>query len=216
MARIHSKTDVLYPSQLKLWNSNSNENVVLTRPHVRELNSAVAACIVKDGRPFGDFAKSGMVKFLKIAVPGYVAPCRQTVVKMVKTNYLAHQQRLKAVLKKVPKVALTTDLWSSRGMTHYMCITAHFFDNRLEYRSIVIGFRKFLGRHLSDKLKNFIQKELRLLEVPLSKIKSITCDNGADIKKACSSLTTRVPCMAHNLNLVVRNGLRLWPKAKPK
>lgn len=214
MARAHGKKDFLYKSQRARWFASQKDEVALNTQRSQELDKAAAACIVKDGRSFGDFGKEGMVKFLKVAVPGYKAPCRQTIVKMLKLEYLAHRERLKLVLKQLPKIALTTDLWTSRGQINYLCLTAHFFDKDFKYYSIIIGFRKFLGRHLSIKLETFIKKELRSLEVPLSNIQSITSDNGADIKKACSSLSTRVSCMAHNLNLVVKNGLKLWSKPK--
>ena len=99
-------------------------------------------------------------------------------------------------------------------MTNHLCITAHFFDKNFKYVSIIIGFRKFFGRHLSVKLETFIRKELRLLDVPITKIESITCDNGADIKKAAAEISTRISYMAHHLNLAVKNGLNLWKPTK--
>ena len=44
---------------------------------------------------------------------------------------------------------------------------------------------------------------------------AITSDNEASIKSACKNLTGNsisVSCMAHNLNLVIQNGFKLWSK----
>ena len=44
---------------------------------------------------------------------------------------------------------------------------------------------------------------------------SITTDNEATVKKACSKLTSNcvgLSCMGHNINLAVQNGLKIWDK----
>jgi hypothetical protein len=49
----------------------------------------------------------------------------------------------------------------------------------------------------------------------LEKVVSITTDNEASVAAAGSKIRdeiSRVSCMCHNLNLVVKNGLKLWIK----
>jgi hypothetical protein len=44
---------------------------------------------------------------------------------------------------------------------------------------------------------------------------AITSDNEASVKSACTTIThesVRFSCMAHNLNLIVQNGFKLWNK----
>jgi hypothetical protein len=58
-------------------------------------------------------------------------------------------------------------------------------------------------------------KELDKLGI-LSKVRSITTDNEAAVKSACSGLVekcTWISCQAHNINLVIKSGLKLWKKA---
>lgn len=38
-------------------------------------------------------------------------------------------------------------------------------------------------------------------------------DGGKDIKKAASDVNNRFGCCAHKLNLVVKNGLKIWGKS---
>lgn len=38
---------------------------------------------------------------------------------------------------------------------------------------------------------------------------SITTDGGSDVKAAAENVSTRFACICHNLNLIVKNGLKL-------
>ena len=99
----------------------------------------------------------------------------------------------------------------------YFCtITAHFFGNDFHYQSLILSFRKFEKSHNSENIGKFLSKQLVKLNIE-DKIVSITTDNEAAVAKACSKLgnsSVRISCMCHNLNLVVKNGLKLWIKPK--
>ena len=131
------------------------------------------------------FQKIGMQKFLKIAVPGYNAPHRKTVAKHFKKEYIDYRKELKKIFEKIDFIAITTDLWKSRNGSHFICITAHFFDDYFNLHSILISFRRFYLRHLAIHLKNMITRELNKLNI-LEKIVAVTTDNAKDIKKSGS------------------------------
>ncbi|CAF3159172.1 unnamed protein product, partial [Rotaria sp. Silwood2] len=67
------------------------------------------------------------------------------------------------------------------------------------------------------KIKKYILYELKQLEIE-NKICAIVSDNGRDIKKATNDIKPglRISCIAHNINLVVQNGLGLWEKSTKK
>ena len=79
--------------------------------------------------PFGDFRKAGMQHFLSVAIPGYIAPTRQTVCKKLATQYAKYHENLKEIFKKPTYIALTTDAWKNSNLSHFLCITAHFYDD---------------------------------------------------------------------------------------
>ena len=64
------------------------------------------------------------------------------------------------ILTKVTNVVVGTDLWKNRKKEYFLALTAHFFDNNLNYRSIIYSFRQFKGLHFSAAIKPFIQKQL--------------------------------------------------------
>ena len=67
---------------------------------------------------------------------------------------------MKNILSKVANVALGSDLWKNRKKQYFLALTAHFFDDNLNYQSILYSFRKFDNYHFSADIKTFIQKEL--------------------------------------------------------
>ena len=72
-------------------------------------------------------------------------------------------------------------------------------------------FALFYGRQLSNRLTAFVQKEITKLEI-VTKVILVTTDNAEDIKKAMRSITLRLLCICHNLNLVLKYGVKLWVK----
>jgi hypothetical protein len=107
-------------------------------------------------------------------------------------------------LTKIHQIALTTDLWKNKNDKYFMSISAHFFDEKFNYISRTIGFKRIASRHLTKNLENFLLDELQRLKIQREKIQSITTDNGADIKKAAAAVSHRLSCTAHNLNLALK------------
>ena len=59
--------DVLHESQRRQQATKSSQ---ITSEKIREFHDAAVDRIVTDGRPFGDFRLSGMVKLLSVIYPG--------------------------------------------------------------------------------------------------------------------------------------------------
>ncbi|CAF2033783.1 unnamed protein product [Rotaria magnacalcarata] len=68
----HHLKQFLYPSQLQEYESKPKQKFVSTA-HKQQLDKAVVAAIYIDGRSFDDFRKTGMMKFLNLAIPGHSA-----------------------------------------------------------------------------------------------------------------------------------------------
>ena len=167
--------------------------------------------ILRDNLPFGAFKKKGMAKFVDELRPGYVGPDRKTVRWHLTRFYYAMKSALRKYFQQILKIALTADLWKALTLYHYITVTAHWFDIDFFYHSTVLGFRVVHERHVAKNLGHIIKLELQDFEIPISKISSITTDNGADIKKSAKSeFKESWSCLLHILNLIVQNGLALW------
>ena len=175
LARRHRRTEFLYPSQKLQYKVKVQH---LPPELKKKLDDALIYAAIKDSCAFGDFRKAGFQHFLKVAFPGtaYKGPHRSTVRRNLQVLYRSYRNQLKKKFESISDIALTTDTWTNTRRTHFLCITAHFFDD-YEYKSIVISFRRFVGRTLAYRIRIFIRKELQKLNIS-SKIRSITTDNG--------------------------------------
>ncbi|CAF4026770.1 unnamed protein product, partial [Rotaria sordida] len=203
----------MYNSQRQQRATKSNQ---IKPEKKQEFHQAAIECIVTDGRPFGDFRRPGMLKFLNIICPGYRGPSRKTVRRRLGAEYHQYRQQLRATLARVESIAITVDIWTKKK-TSFICLTGHAFNKIYESIPIVLGFRQFAGPHRSKNIKKYIRYELNQLEIE-NKICAIVSDNGANIKKASNDIKPgqRISCIAHNINLVVQNGLGLWEKPTKK
>jgi hypothetical protein len=60
--------------------------------------------------------------------------------------------KLKNIISRVNFIALTTDLWKNKKKKYFLALTTHFFDDQLNYRSVVFGFRKFGKNHSLENI----------------------------------------------------------------
>jgi hypothetical protein len=112
------------------------------------------------------------------------------------------------ILSKQDYISLTTDLWKNKKLDYFLNLSVHFFDKKLNFNSLTMAFRKFKHSHHAPNIASFILKEINRLDC-LDKVVSITTDNEATVKSACSDLTgdkriVRVSCFCHNINLAVK------------
>jgi hypothetical protein len=117
-----------------------------------------------------------------------------------------------AVWKHPPAIALTSDIWKNSRGTHFISLTAHFYDAKYNLISLTIGFRQLIGRHIATRLRQYILYEIKTLRIE-NKICSITTDNAANIVCATTNtpyLGLKISCLAHIFNLIVQDGVPLW------
>jgi hypothetical protein len=147
-----------------------------------------------------------MVKFLNVALPGYKPPDRHTITIRLAKKYKNYRNQLAEYLKLIKHLALTTDMYKNKHLVYFLGLTLHFFDDDFNFVSLIIGFRKFSGRHQADRLSKFIQDELNKLKIS-NQIVATTADNAADIVKALKNelFGVRFSCFCHNLNLTLKN-----------
>lgn len=118
---------------------------------------------------------------------------------------------MKALIKDIPFLSITSDIWKNKRHTHFLALTGHFMDSNFEYVSIILAFKKFNERHLAKNIRNFIKTELINLNIS-NKIVATTTDNAADIKKATNKFGVWISCFCHNLNLILKS--IIFPKKK--
>ncbi|CAM4952705.1 unnamed protein product [Rotaria socialis] len=105
-------------------------------------------------------------------------------------------------------------VWKGPTRDHYICLTAHVFNNEMKPISLLLSFRRLTNRKLSKNLNEFIAYELNRFGLNDCSHAGITTDNASDIKAATESgaFGPRFPCIGHTLNLIINHALCIWNK----
>ena len=184
----------------------------ISTQYKNKLDTVAIAAIIEDAHSFNIFRKPGMQKFLSLAIPGYRGPDRRTVVKRLKSVYKERRSTILNDLSLVSDVSLSADIWKNIRRDHFLCLSAHYYDEHYQFKSYVIAFRRFLGNHYADRIEQFISHEVEKLNIQ-TKIRALTTDNATDIRSATQNklkFGIRISCLNHIFNLVVENGLWLF------
>lgn len=95
---------------------------------------------------------------------------------------------------------MTSDIWSSRDLTSYMAVTAHYCvetpDGRLIIQSRLIAFRHVEGRHDGKSLAKIFVRILKELGI-FNRVGMITLDNASN----CASMMEYVAEMLQEMGI---------------
>ena len=80
---------------------------------------------------------------------------------------------------------VTTDMWSSHGMTPYIGFTLHWIDNQWVLQNRCLGTKYVPEEHTGMQLAQCLNEILSDWKLDETKMAAITTDNGANIVKAC-------------------------------
>jgi hypothetical protein len=113
---------------------------------------------------------------LRKAIPGYIGPHRTTVARRLHQSYLDYRKGLHCLLTKLNNIALTADLWKNSRHSHFIVLTAHFYDKFYRYYSIVIGFRRFIDPHDAVQIRKYINYEIDRLQIRYRLLLNLVCE----------------------------------------
>lgn len=121
----------------------------------KELNRALVLMIARDFQPFNIVNDEGFRNFVQLLNPRYVIPSKFTVRETIMMElYTQSVQVLKAILKNVQHVAVTTDSWTSISNESYITVTCHFVTKDFELKSAVLSTKPLENgkNHTSENL----------------------------------------------------------------
>ncbi|KMT08177.1 hypothetical protein BVRB_6g143000 [Beta vulgaris subsp. vulgaris] len=105
------------------------------------MREEIANWIVMHEKPFSVVEEEGFNMMLKRGIPQWTSVSRHTIKTDAFKVYEAEKKKLKALLKDVDRISLTTDLWRARPQRiEYMVLTGHFIDRDWKLQKRVLTF----------------------------------------------------------------------------
>ncbi|KAK7918646.1 hypothetical protein WMY93_009930 [Mugilogobius chulae] len=102
----------------------------------------------------------------------------------------------------------TTDMWSSVGMTPYICLTVHYLTEDWKLKSLCLQTVFMPQNHTAENLAEVLQSAFSEWSLDKNKLTCITTDNGANIVAAVRKMDWPwLNCFGHNLHLAVTNAV---------
>ncbi|XP_023201057.1 zinc finger BED domain-containing protein 1-like [Xiphophorus maculatus] len=180
----------------------------LTPARQSAIDEELAKMVAHDFQPFSIVEDVGFRSYCHALNPMYALPSRKTLSqKIIPGLYDAARASLQERAKRASAVCLTTDCWTSRATTSFMSVTCHFIENYSMVSSL-LDCLEFSDRHTSGNLAEELLRAAREWGVE-NKVVCCVTDNAANITRAIQLLKwTHHPCLAHTINLFVRNALR--------
>ncbi|CAN6721630.1 unnamed protein product [Malus baccata var. baccata] len=188
-----------------------------------EVTKACVEMIIIDELPFTFVEGEGFRHFCMQACPMWRVPSRKTIAKDVLSLFYSEKDKLKSQLKTF-RVCLTTDTWTSIQQTNYMVLTAHFIDDDWILHKKILNFY-VIPNHKGESIAQLLEE--CLVEWGIEKVLTIMVDNASANDSGLRDFVHRIRgwgipnallhdgkylhmrCVAHILNLVVNDGIKL-------
>lgn len=115
--------------------------------------------------------------------------------------YNATRQKITRELKDIDFYAATTDLWSSRTMQPYMCLTVHYIDENWNLRNVCLQTAYFPEDHTGEMIGQELKDALSSWELSEERLTCMTTDSGTNVIKALKdNKWPNLKCFGHRLH----------------
>ena len=209
-----------------------------TDPRQIQLTNSVVGLIANDLLPLSLVDSEKFRSLLATAEPSFTMPSRKHLsTQLLPQRAATVRDKLITLLSRAQDVALTIDLWSSRDMRAFIGVTAHFILD-FTMRGAMLACHRVRGSHTAENIHILYEETVACYKLggKISKIvtdngsnmvKAFTLpglenlneeeddyDNDetvelSDDREILEYLPPqRVPCFAHTLQLVVKDGLQ--------
>lgn len=174
-----------------------------------KIDGMLLKLIAKTYLPVSMVEQIDFIEFVQSLNPHYDLPERKIISEsLIPSLYKKCLNDQKEIIKhKAKTVCLTTDCWTSIKMNTFIAITAHFINERFQFKSVLLKCSEVKGAHTSQNLAAILSETCTEWEIS-DKINFCVTDNAANIIGATKILEwNHCGCIAHNLNLVLQNSL---------
>lgn len=191
-----------------------------------QLEEDITDWIIKDKIPFTIFESSSFRQIFKhIPLPCLSAAMisRRTLKRRLESRFTVERSQLREELASTCRsIALSLDLWTSQNGIPILAVIGHWLTEDFVYKERILEFTELKGIHSGDNIARAVHKVLIELHLE-EKLISITGDNASnneamvsilegllgDSNSLFKGLGSFIRCLAHILNLIVKDILRV-------
>lgn len=168
--------------------------------------------IINDNQSFRVVENKFFLQFVSLLNNNYKLLNRKNIALNIDTLYDKKFNDIKTMLSKIDsKFSFSFDIWSSIKRHSYLGLKIHYLDENFIYNSYTIDFYHITVSHSGENLSQIISDILK--KFGINNIKSMICDNATNNLKCYEYLKKNnfkninfVGCLAHVLNLIIKNG----------
>lgn len=110
-------------------------------------------------------------------------PTTKTLMTDLDAKYIQIKSKLIHLIHKTKYVCLTADGWTNKSRS-FMGITIHMLDENLVRHSFLLAFRRMIGRHTFETIKDMLLLVINQFEITTTKITHIVTDGASNFEKA--------------------------------
>ncbi len=204
---IYEAKDVTQKKQVKINSLLKSEggSIPMPKNQTNKLTNAVIDFIIDTLQPLSIVDQPSFRQMIACMEPRYSVPCRKTIMTQMKQRH----ELLKAeILREVNdnSIGITHDSWTSLNTESYDTVTASYISDDWKLKCCVLETTKVEGPHTAENIASTLT-DIKLRWKFGEQV--ITTDNAANEIKAVKLLDwERLSCMGHNLNLIVKAGLK--------
>ena len=173
------------------------------------IDGSIAKMIATDLMPVSVVEGVGFQNLMTVVEPNYNIPSRQSMVRRLENLYETVKKKVEEIISKTEKVALTTDMWTSRTTNSYITVTAHYLRDNYTIHTNVLETVEMEERHTSENLVRHLSSVIRDWGIE-NKVVAIIHDNASNFVSATATLPyDGLTCFAHTLQLSISKGLEM-------
>ncbi|XP_036067644.1 zinc finger BED domain-containing protein 4-like [Oryzias melastigma] len=172
--------------------------------------SKISQMIAISDQPFAFVDNPGLIMLLDFLEPRFEMPSRHYFTeKALPALQKKVKDKLLGLLKDVPFISFTTDIWSSSvAPMSLLSLTAQWVDSAFVLRHATLHAQEFRGSHTAERIKEAVEKMLTNWGIDKQRVHVILRDNAANMKRAMSEMGVRsAGCVAHLCQLCVHEGV---------